>query len=454
MHGFRRNVMTGKGKLCFLICMIFIVTVVSGCAEHRGGMTESDSGGTSQTIDDSSEITDEENDDVSVTKVTEPGHYVVTDTMQYLYYDNEKVIHPLSEGDSFYGQDARYDGTEPGFVDNGDGTITDESTGLMWQKEMTRSDFDDAEDKADAATTGGYDDWRVPTIKEMYSLMDFRGTDPNVESTSTSGLTPFIDTDYFDFEYPTEGRIIDAQYISSTEYVYKVMNGQSAFFGLNLADGRIKGYPQSGGNLQVEEGRYYLRLVRGNSAYGTNLFVDNGDGTITDEATGLMWTQSDSGSDEFADMLSDYTNDDGSLNWEEALDFAENLEYAGYDDWRLPNAKELQSIVDYTRSPDTTDSPAIDSIFECTQIVNEIGDEDYGFYWTGTTHASTNMAGSNAVYISFGRALGYMNGVWMDVHGAGAQRSDPKSGDPDDYGNDAPQGDAIRVYNYVRPVRG
>jgi hypothetical protein len=47
-----------------------------------------------------------------------------------------------------------------------------------------------------------------------------------------------------------------------------------------------------------------------------------------------------------------------------------------------------------------------------------------------------------------------MNGEWMDVHGAGAQRSDPKSGDPDNYGNDAPQGDAIRVYNYVRPVRG
>jgi Protein of unknown function (DUF1566). len=426
-----------------------MVITVAGCTGPKSKQAPIDDTG-----DVSNSSAQENVDEMAISETLSPGHYVVTDTMQYLYYDNEKVIHPPSEGDAFYGQDAQYDGTEPRFVDNGDGTITDQSTGLMWQKGFTISDFDDGEDKADSATTGGYDDWRVPTIKELYSLIDFRGTDPDPTASSASGLTPFIDTEYFDFEYPTVGRIIDAQYISSTEYVYKVMNGQSAFFGLNLADGRIKGYPQSGGDLYVEEGRWYLRLVRGNEAYGTNLFVDNGDGTITDEATGLMWTQSDSGSDEFADMLSSYTNDDGSLNWEEALDFAEHLDYAGYDDWRLPNAKELQSIVDYTRSPDTTNSPAIDPIFASTQIVNEMGENDYCFYWTGTTHARANMMGSSAVYISFGRALGYMNGKWMDVHGAGAQRSDPKSGNPDDYGNDAPQGDAIRVYNYVRPVRG
>ena len=43
---------------------------------------------------------------------------------------------------------------------------------------------------------------------------------------------------------------------------------------------------------------------------------------------------------------------------------------------------------------------------------------------------------------------------WMDVHGAGAQRSDPKIGDPDDFPTGrGPQGDAIRIYNYVRLVR-
>ena len=46
------------------------------------------------------------------------------------------------------------------------------------------------------------------------------------------------------------------------------------------------------------------------------------------------------------------------------------------------------------------------------------------------------------------------NYVLQDVHGAGAQRSDPKIGDPDDYPyGHGPQGDVIRIYNYVRCVR-
>ncbi|WP_406658144.1 DUF1566 domain-containing protein [Methanolobus sp. ZRKC2] len=446
-----------KKKLICSICILLMATFVTGCTgpENMSPPSGNPDEASGEEVENPGISEDKTVNRDSEMEVSEPGQYVVTDTMQDKYYnDNGNVIKSPSQGDVFYGQDAQYDGTKPGFVDNDDGTITDQSTGLMWQKEITRSDFSDAEDYAAAAKTGGYDDWRVPAIKELYSLMDFRGTDPNPTANSASGLTPFIDTGYFDFEYPETGRIIDAQYITSTEYVSTVMNNDDAFFGLNLADGRIKGYPQDGGPLKVDEGRYYLRLVRGNEAYGTNLFVDNDDGTITDKATGLMWVKYDSGSDEFAGMLSGYTNDDGSLNWEEALDFAESLEYSGYDDWRLPNAKELQSIVDYTRSPDTTGSPAIDPVFESTEIVNEMGEDDYGFYWTGTTHARSNDMGSSAVYVSFGRGIGYMHGNWMDVHGAGSQRSDPKSGDPDDFGNDAPQGDAIRIYNCVRPVRG
>ena len=52
--------------------------------------------------------------------------------------------------------------------------------------------------------------------------------------------------------------------------------------------------------------------------------------------------------------------------------------------------------------------------------------------------------------------MGYMAvyGGWVDVHGAGAQRSDPKTGDPANYPfGFGPQGDAIRIYNYVRLVR-
>jgi len=71
-----------------------------------------------------------------------------------------------------------------------------------------------------------------------------------------------------------------------------------------------------------------------------------------------------------------------------------------------------------------------------------------------TTHVNwSSVSGGNAVYISFGCAIGYMNS-WMDVHGAGSQRSDPKRGDPDTYPTGhGSQGDAIRIYNYVRLVR-
>ncbi|NQU05259.1 MAG: T9SS type A sorting domain-containing protein, partial [Calditrichaeota bacterium] len=125
--------------------------------------------------------------------------------------------------------------------------------------------------------------------------------------------------------------------------------------------------------------------------------------------------------------------------------------------------KELQSIVDYTRAPAVTNSPAIDPVFECSVIEDEGGGDDYPFYWTNTTHLDgpADHKYTQAVYVSFGRALGWMQPppqfewtLW-DVHGAGAQRSDPKVGDPEDYPHGrGPQGDVIRVYNYVRLVRG
>jgi len=71
-----------------------------------------------------------------------------------------------------------------------------------------------------------------------------------------------------------------------------------------------------------------------------------------------------------------------------------------------------------------------------------------------TSSDKVDSSNANGVYVSFGRAMGYMQNTWVDVHGAGAQRSDPKAGDPKDYPTGrGPQGDAIRIYNYIRLVR-
>lgn len=365
--------------------------------------------------------------------------YPIVDTGQAKCYNNSTEI--ACSDTSFAGQDAQYFSGTPAYRDNGDGTVTDLVTGLMWQQDPgEKMTYEEAAAGASSFDLAGYTDWRLPTIKELYSLILFDGTDVSSCGVGrTCSVTPFIDTRYFDFSYGNTDageRTIDSQFASSTKYVSTTMNGAETMFGVNFADGRIKGY---GLVLNGTEKTFYVLYVRGNPDYGTNDFTNNGNGTITDNATGLMWTQSDSGY---------------GMDWESALSYCEVLYAAGFDDWRLPDAKELQSIVDYSRSPDTTQSPAIDPIFEVTSITNEAGQVDYPYFWSSTTHADSAGNGVSAAYISFGRAMGFMN-MWMDVHGAGAQRSDPKTGNAADYPRGhGPQGDAIRIENYVRCVRG
>jgi hypothetical protein len=225
------------------------------------------------------------------------------------------------------------------------------------------------------------------------------------------------------------------------------------------------------------EKTFFVLCVRSNPAYGKNDFHDNADGTVTDRATGLMWSKQDSGQ---------------GMNWQDALAWVQKKnagKFLTHDDWRLPSVKELQSIVDYTLSPDSTHSPAIDPIFNCTTITNEARQADYPFYWSATTHAGF-MGGGAAMYVAFGRAAGWMSpralaggpperrgsfgpgsgaggppGAipqeassgdyhYVDVHGAGAQCSDPKAGNPAMFPHGrGPQGDVIRINNFVRLVR-
>lgn len=186
--------------------------------------------------------------------------YPIVDTGQAVCYDTQgRVIDP-APGEPLYGQDADIAGNQSRYRDNGDGTISDLVTGLMWEKEMgEKLTFEEAEAKAERSRTGGYDDWRIPTVKELYSLIQFTG-----RSMGERAVTPYIDTDFFvqPTGDPAQGeREIDAQTWSSTPCPEGTMGGQASYFGVNFVDGRIKGYPL---RKPRGENRMYFRLVRGN----------------------------------------------------------------------------------------------------------------------------------------------------------------------------------------------
>jgi hypothetical protein len=212
------------------------------------------------------------------------------DTGQGKCYDNSREIIFPQPGEAFYRQDAQYQGVQPAYQDNSDGTVTDLNTGLMWQKYSgDKMTYEEAGANASSLNLAGYNDWRLPTIKQLYSLILFSGINPPAESVAKNAV-PFIDTNYFNFEYGDTSageRIIDAQYWSTTEYLGTTMNSNTTVFGVNFADGRIKGYP---GDISPrgQPMKQFVRYVRGNPEYGINDFADNGDGTITDTATGLM----------------------------------------------------------------------------------------------------------------------------------------------------------------------
>lgn len=203
--------------------------------------------------------------------------YPIVGTAQTLFYDNTSEITAPLSGQPFYGQNAHYPGTTPSYTENGNGTVTDNVTGLMWQQtaDMNGDGQINADDKlsyadaliyADSLSLAGLSDWHLPSIKELYSLILFSGLD--ISSPNPSVFIPFIDTNYFAFGYGDVGageRLIDAQYASSTLYVSTTMGGAQTMFGVNFADGRIKGYGLTfpGGGTMT----FYVKCVRGPSTW-------------------------------------------------------------------------------------------------------------------------------------------------------------------------------------------
>ncbi len=375
--------------------------------------------------DDDDTVSTSETEELSIS-------FTLSDTGQDVFYDADgNEISEPGESDDYYGQDAQFTGTASSFVDNGDGTVTDLNTGLMWQQtpDFERHQFYDLDDYVDALEIGGYTDWRMPTIKELYSLINSNGS---LGSTSSESQ-PYLYDEYFDFEYD-DAMLYAGQYWSSTLYVKGALQNIAieGAFGFNFADGHIKSYETGlyyDGTSGVEAPGCFVRAVRGEeNVYGVNNFIDNGDSTVTDQATGLMWQQVDDGN---------------TYNWQDALAYATNSKLAGYTDWRLPNTKELQSIVDY----DKTTFPAIDEdYFSCTN--------DDSWFWSSTTQGDFPYT---ACYLAFGKAYSKDNSdatEYYDWHGAGAQRSDPKAGNIEDYLMESVNAvDSVRILNYVRLVR-
>ena len=323
--------------------------------------------------------------------------YPIVDTAQTTCYDNNERIDCPTEGDTFYGQDAQYTGNTPSYTDNGDGTIIDNVTGLIWTQDQSNQTirWNEASHYCESLTTGDYDDWRLPTVKELWSIRDF------------STGWPWIDTTYFNLT--GDGTAMNEHhswtstlYLVESEYQNEQVQGDRAWI-VNDWTGHIK----------AMSGNRFVRCVSGDE-YGINDFVDNGDGTITDNATSLMWSQDDNG---------------GALYWEDALAYAENATTAGYDDWRLPNIKELQSIADYSGV-----FPAMDtSVFNLTEVTNIVydsatGDEideqvNYPFYWSSTSNpieSDDDDVDGGTIFAWF-LASGY-NVDWngYDLHGAGS----------------------------------
>ena len=228
-------------------------------------------------------------------------------------------------GNAFYGQDGTYRIAVPTYTVTPE-AVVDSVTSLMWQRAANAAKTQaEAVAECDALSLAGQTDWRLPTRLELVSLFD--------DGRTSGGALPAA------FGMAAGG---GAYWTTSSTALFA-----GAYFVVNLNYGL---WSATGGmNMLLS------RCVRGEAFTGAK--QANTD-TVVDALTGLEWARS--------------ALVDSEVTWAAALDYCEALVHAGHSDWRLPNIKELATIVDET----ATSSPAIDQTLFGTSAASA--------YWSST----------------------------------------------------------------------
>jgi len=246
---------------------------------------------------------------------------------QKLCYDSSERPCEEVQGD-YFGQDAHYAGL--GFCiardfsvenhDGGEAIVIDNNTGLEWQQTIegyNNFTWDDANDYCKKLEYGGHDDWRLPTIEEFRTIIDYGGNGGGVDTSL--------------FPVPT---VCDF-WTSTVDAVYG--NGK------HWAVDSRGGYGNNANGFE-----YSARCVRNSwtpSPSKFHMVSENGSKIVRDATTNLIWQG---------------TVEDKELSWYDALVYCENLTYAGYNDWRLPNINELETLLRFDKSTGTpSDFPDI-----------------------------------------------------------------------------------------------
>jgi hypothetical protein len=261
------------------------------------------------------------------------------------------------------GQDGDYSINPMSYTDNGDGTVTDDNTGLMWKKQDEADGYNwyrasgtydmsynpTSQSACGELNTGGYSDWRLPTKKELMSIVDYSIPSPGPVMNIIYFTNTNTSIDYWSTRYWTMSTL-------APDYPADAFHVEFSAGGVN-------------NSYRYTNAR--VRCVRGIQSPAP-AFIDNLNGTVTDNTTGLTWQQ----------------EDQSLMLWNSALSYCEGLSLGGHTDWRLPNVKEIESLTDDTRI-----SPAIDSIY----FPN--------YYWGGhrtSTTVSTETGFSWGVVFNYG----------------------------------------------------